>query len=199
MLSKWRKQSKFVCQWVLRTSVYIHKVVKFQILLLKYHLPPWVGPGAKLEVALLVIKGKPGDVYLAGWFENTRGDEQTTTITGNYYICLERAVKLLICAENWICNRDFHLKHFYSQYFVFLLYCIWINKPMWISLSLKQVTLVPLTLKKVSIRVFLTNIEVFFLCKNSSMIDTISSYETTKTVHIRITIKIKTGRVAQQC
>ena len=70
---------------------------------------------------------------------------------------------------------------------------------MWISLSLKQVTLVPLTLKKVSIRVFLTNIEVFFVCKNSSMIDTISSYETTKTVHIRITIKIKTGRVAQQC
>ena len=31
-----------------------------------HNLPPRVGPGAKLEVALLVVKGEPGDVDLAG-------------------------------------------------------------------------------------------------------------------------------------
>ena len=30
-----------------------------------HNLPPRVGPGAKLEVALLVVKGEPGDVDLA--------------------------------------------------------------------------------------------------------------------------------------
>ena len=30
-----------------------------------HNLPPRVGPGSKLEVALLVVKGKPGDVNLA--------------------------------------------------------------------------------------------------------------------------------------
>ena len=29
------------------------------------HLPARVGPGAKLEVTLLVVEGKPGDVDLA--------------------------------------------------------------------------------------------------------------------------------------
>ena len=30
-----------------------------------HHLPTRVGPGTKLEVALLVVKGEPGDVDLA--------------------------------------------------------------------------------------------------------------------------------------
>ena len=34
-----------------------------------HNLPPRVGPGSKLEVALLVVKGKPGDVNLASRLE----------------------------------------------------------------------------------------------------------------------------------
>ena len=43
---------------------YLQKKIKCKSLPL-HNLPTRVGPGSKLEVALLVVKGKPGDVDLA--------------------------------------------------------------------------------------------------------------------------------------
>ena len=43
------------------------------------NLPTRVGPGAKLEVALLVVKGEPGDVDLARRLERI-GTMSITTI-----------------------------------------------------------------------------------------------------------------------
>ena len=37
------------------------------------HLPARVGPGAKLEVTLLVVEGKPGDVDLARRLKTIKG------------------------------------------------------------------------------------------------------------------------------
>ena len=62
------------------------------------HLPARVGPGSELEVALLVVKGEPGDVDLAGRLEETGGDVEATAVTAHDHICLVSPVELLVRA-----------------------------------------------------------------------------------------------------
>ena len=62
------------------------------------HLPPRVGPWAKLEVALLVVEGEPGDVDLAGGLEEAGGDVEAAAIVAHNHICLVSPIKLLVRA-----------------------------------------------------------------------------------------------------
>ena len=63
------------------------------------HLPTRVGPGSKLEVALLVVKGEPGDVDLAGRLEETGGDVEATAVTAHNHIRLVSPIKFLVRAD----------------------------------------------------------------------------------------------------
>ena len=60
------------------------------------HLPAGVGPGAKLEVAVLVVEGEPGDVNLAGRLEDSRRNIEHGTVFGDNDVCLEGSIKALI-------------------------------------------------------------------------------------------------------
>ena len=62
------------------------------------HLPARVGPWAKLEVALLVVEGEPGDVDLAGGLEEAGGDVEAASIVAHNHICLVSPIKLLVRA-----------------------------------------------------------------------------------------------------
>ena len=62
------------------------------------HLPARVGPGSKLEVALLVVKGEPGDVNLARRLEKAGGDVEATAVTAHDHIRLVSPVELLVRA-----------------------------------------------------------------------------------------------------
>ena len=68
------------------------------------NLPSGVGPWAKLEVALLVIKRKPCDVNLTGGLEDTRRDKETAAFAAHHHVCGVRPVKLLVGTENTIMN-----------------------------------------------------------------------------------------------
>ena len=61
-------------------------------------LPARVGPRAKLEVALLVVEGEPGDVNLARRLEDARRYEETVALIPHHNVRLVRPVKLLISA-----------------------------------------------------------------------------------------------------
>ena len=63
------------------------------------HLPARVRPGAELEVALLVVKGEPGDVNLAGGLEEAGGHVEATAVTAHNHIRLVSPIKLLVGAE----------------------------------------------------------------------------------------------------
>ncbi len=62
-------------------------------------LPARVGPRAKLEVALLVVEGEPGDVNLARRLEDPRRNIQASALIVDHHIGLVRPVELLIRAE----------------------------------------------------------------------------------------------------
>ena len=62
-------------------------------------LPARVGPRAKLEVALLVVEGEPGDVDLAGGLEEAGGHVEATAVTAHNHIRLVSPIKLLVRAE----------------------------------------------------------------------------------------------------
>ena len=65
-------------------------------------LPARVGPRAKLEVALLVVEGEPGDVNLARRLEDARRYEETVALVPHHNVRLVRPVKLLISAGKGI-------------------------------------------------------------------------------------------------
>ena len=68
-------------------------------LLTFHHLPPRVGPGSKLEVALLVVKGEPGDVDLAGGLEEAGGHVEATAVTAHNHIRLVSPIEFLVRAD----------------------------------------------------------------------------------------------------
>ena len=59
---------------------------------MQQHLPPRVGPGTKLEVALLVVKGEPGDVDLARRL-GRKSYEQIYITNLYYFILLARRLR----------------------------------------------------------------------------------------------------------
>ena len=64
-------------------------------LLLFPHIKSIIGPAAKLECTLLVIKRKPGDVHKAGGLEDAGGDVGAFPITVHYHISLVGPIKSL--------------------------------------------------------------------------------------------------------
>ena len=63
---------------------------------IKTDLPTGVGPGAKLDVALLVVEGKPGDVDLASGLEQPGRDVEAAASAAHHNISLVSSVKLFI-------------------------------------------------------------------------------------------------------
>lgn len=55
-----------------------------------------VSPATELHVAMLVIEGKPGDVYLACALENARGYVQATAVVSDHHVGLVRPIKTLV-------------------------------------------------------------------------------------------------------
>ena len=62
------------------------------------HLESVIRPAAKLHVAVLVVKGEPGDVDLAGGLEDARRDVGAHPLAGYNHVCVIRPVKSLISA-----------------------------------------------------------------------------------------------------
>jgi hypothetical protein len=60
------------------------------------YLPPGVSPGSELQIAQLIVEGKPGDVDLAGALEDPRGDVQALPVIGNDDIRLKRSIELFV-------------------------------------------------------------------------------------------------------
>lgn len=55
-----------------------------------------VSPATELHVAMLVIEGKPGDVYLACALENAGWYVQTTAVVSDHHVRLVRPIKTLV-------------------------------------------------------------------------------------------------------
>ena len=63
------------------------------LLLCCSHLAPVVGPAAELHLAVLVVEGEPGDVYLAGGLEDAGRYVGAAPRTRQHHIGRVRAVK----------------------------------------------------------------------------------------------------------
>ena len=91
-----------------------------------HDLPTRVGPGAKLEVTLLVVKGEPGDVDLAGGLEDARGDVEHGAVLGDHDVRLERPVESFIGAARLLgmasCKAEgvARLGYFYCYFFLLI-------------------------------------------------------------------------------
>ena len=59
-------------------------------------LPTGVGPGAKLDVTLLVVEGKPGDVNLTGGLEEPGRYIEAAPGTAHHHVCFVCTIKLFI-------------------------------------------------------------------------------------------------------
>lgn len=55
-----------------------------------------IGPTAEFHLAALVVEWKPGDVYLAGAFEDTGRHIQTRSVVPDYHVGGVRAVEALV-------------------------------------------------------------------------------------------------------
>ena len=64
------------------------------------YLPSRVRPTTKLEIAQLIIKRKPCNVYLASAFENAWGNVEATPVVGHHHVRLECPVKFLVRADS---------------------------------------------------------------------------------------------------
>ena len=62
------------------------------------HIKSVVSPASKLEIAILVVEGKPSDVYLAGGLEDARRDVGASSAACHNYVRLIRSVKRFACA-----------------------------------------------------------------------------------------------------
>ena len=63
------------------------------------HLESVIRPAAKLHVAVLVVEGEPSDVDLTRGLEDAGRNVVAAALILHHHVCLERPVKLLICAE----------------------------------------------------------------------------------------------------
>ncbi len=68
------------------------------------YLPSAVSPTTELEVALLVVKREPCNVYLAGALKDAWRDIEAAAFAVDDYVRLEGAVKLLIRAVVVVVN-----------------------------------------------------------------------------------------------
>ena len=57
------------------------------------HVKAVVSPAAKLDVAVLVVEGEPGDVDLAGRLEDAGGDVGARPVTRHNHVCRVGPVK----------------------------------------------------------------------------------------------------------
>ena len=62
------------------------------------YLPTAVRPATEFEIAFLVIKRKPCNVYLARALKDAWRDVEAAPVMGDYHIGLEGAVELLVRA-----------------------------------------------------------------------------------------------------
>ena len=62
------------------------------------YLPATVCPATKLEIAFLIIKRKPCNVYLAGALKDAWRDIETVALVGHHHVGLEGAIELLVGA-----------------------------------------------------------------------------------------------------
>ena len=60
-----------------------------------------VGPAPELQLAVLVIEGEPGDVYLAGGLEDARGYVGAAAPVSHHHVGGEGPVKLLVSAAHF--------------------------------------------------------------------------------------------------
>lgn len=72
-----------------------------------------MGPGAKLQVTLLNIKGEPTYVDVAGALQDARGDVLTITRRIHQYVGVESGIKSLVrtgkrVAEGNVCAQPFN-------------------------------------------------------------------------------------------
>ena len=65
------------------------------------NLPARVGPGSKLEVALLIVKGEPGDVDGTGGLEDPGRDVGTLPRARHHHVGLVGRVEALTGAETF--------------------------------------------------------------------------------------------------
>ena len=94
------------------------------------HLPARVGPRSKLEVALLIVEGKPGDVDLASRLEEAGRYVEATSVTAHHHIRLVRPVELLVRAA---CTNFYRTQ-------VNLGSDLWVPISVYLSLSKRRLT-----------------------------------------------------------
>ena len=63
------------------------------------HLEPVVRPAPELHLTVLVVEGKPGDVYLTGGHEDAGRDVCAESFTCHNHICWVGPVECLTCTE----------------------------------------------------------------------------------------------------
>ena len=63
------------------------------------YLEPVIGPAPELHVAVLIVEGEPGDVYLASGLEDAGGDVGAAALVRHHHVGRECPVKLLVRAE----------------------------------------------------------------------------------------------------
>ncbi len=72
--------------------------LSYSYLLRSMYLPSAVSPTTELEIALLIVKRKPCNVYLAGALKDAWRDIEAAALAVDHHVGLERAVKLLVRA-----------------------------------------------------------------------------------------------------
>jgi hypothetical protein len=72
------------------------------------HHKPVVGPRSELHGTLLVVEREPGDVDLAGAFEDAGRDVIATAVVAHHHVRLVSVVKSLVCTtKQFIMTRLF--------------------------------------------------------------------------------------------
>ena len=59
------------------------------------HIEAVISPAAEFDVAVLVIKGEPGDVYLAGGLKDAGRDVGARPVARHHHVCRVGPVKSL--------------------------------------------------------------------------------------------------------
>ena len=108
----------FALIWFLTFATFLmsDSVVKTSSLFVySTHIKSVVSPASKLEIAILVVEGKPSDVYLAGGLEDARRDISASSAACHNYVRLIRPVKRFACTA---CVKT----HFYFNHKIKLLF-----------------------------------------------------------------------------